>query len=511
MKRPYLSVVIPAYNEADWLAACLQSLQAQTGTPAYEIIVVDNASTDETAAIARKYGARVIFEKRRGVCFARQAGLMAAHGEIMVSTDADCTFEPDWLSRIAEVFQKQPDVSLLSGNYRFSPGPAYANILLAAWEDLALRMNYAFDWRWYVSAANLAFRKDLFDGYDTNLTQGGDEIYVLKRLAQKGRVLYRFDRPVRTSGRRLRKGFGKVLLQDFFGDYLLNYWRSVRTGINKAGSYEAHRDDRPRRRFDLSVVLFGLVVLLVSAGLVGGLGLLLTSAGHPLLNLIGFAALTAGVCSYGAFYPTSQLFGPQPFRVRTNRRMVALSFDDGPNGSYTKEIASILERYHARASFFCVGENVQRESALVKHLHDAGHLIGVHSWSHQFGHSCRPKQLEREFAQTKQLLEGAIGEPVCYGRLPWLFRTPWLLKGLRRQNLLPVAGRFASLLEVRQPDGVRWARRAYQKVRPGSIIIMHDGYDNHGGDRRETVRATEELCRLLTQDGYELVRIDELL
>ena len=86
------SVVVPAYNEAASLPAALDSLRRQdVGDDHFEIIVVDNGSDDDTPAIARSYGARVVVEPRRGVCDARQAGVDAARGEFVVSTDADTT------------------------------------------------------------------------------------------------------------------------------------------------------------------------------------------------------------------------------------------------------------------------------------------------------------------------------------------------------------------------------------------------------------------------------------
>ena len=86
---PRFSVVIPAYNEADYLPAALRSLRAQDFPGAVEVIVVDNGSTDGTADLARRLGARVVEEHAPGVCAARQRGTLAARGEIVVSTDAD--------------------------------------------------------------------------------------------------------------------------------------------------------------------------------------------------------------------------------------------------------------------------------------------------------------------------------------------------------------------------------------------------------------------------------------
>jgi glycosyltransferase involved in cell wall biosynthesis len=98
-----LSVVIPAYNEGSYLDASLTSLRQQDFSGSYEVIVLDNNSRDDTAAIASAHGARV-HEPRRGMCVARERGTRAARGEIVVSTDADTVHPADWLTRLDAQF-----------------------------------------------------------------------------------------------------------------------------------------------------------------------------------------------------------------------------------------------------------------------------------------------------------------------------------------------------------------------------------------------------------------------
>ena len=118
-----LSVVIPAHNEAVVIGACLRSLAAQDFASAFEVIVVDNGSTDETPVIAASLGARVIREQRLGVCWARQSGTLAARGQIVVSTDADTTFDAGWLSNINAKFGADPALVAVAGRCRFVEAP----------------------------------------------------------------------------------------------------------------------------------------------------------------------------------------------------------------------------------------------------------------------------------------------------------------------------------------------------------------------------------------------------
>jgi glycosyltransferase involved in cell wall biosynthesis len=111
-----ISVVIPTFNEEKLIGKCLESLQKQTEKP-FEIIVVDNNSTDKTATIAKRMGARVITEKTQGISFARNAGFNAALGDIIARLDADTTALPNWIERIKK------DIEIDGKDAVF--GPAY--------------------------------------------------------------------------------------------------------------------------------------------------------------------------------------------------------------------------------------------------------------------------------------------------------------------------------------------------------------------------------------------------
>ena len=239
--RPRFTVVVPALNEAAVLAACLSSLAAQEVEGLVEVIVVDNASTDRTAEIARNLGATVVVEPRRGVCAARQRGTEAAHGEIIVSTDADTVFAPHWLTGIDAHFTTDDTTVMVAGPARFVDAPVWARVypklLFGASAFAARRRGRPF----YVTACNLAFRKSAWDGYNTNLTQAGDELDLLRRIKPKGRVVFDNSNPTFTSARRLKRG----LLYNFFVTFLTYYFIEFVvgrfTGRSLFGSYPALR------------------------------------------------------------------------------------------------------------------------------------------------------------------------------------------------------------------------------------------------------------------------------
>lgn len=239
--HPRFSVVIPAYNEADFLGSCLDSLLAQDFRDPYEIIVVDNNSTDATADVARSRGVTVVHEPKPGVCSARQCGTAAARGEIVVSTDADTTFGSDWLSRIDRAFRDDPARVAVAGPCRFADPPwwgrAYTAVLFAV-VSLVARLTGRI---LYVTATNIAFRKSEWPGYDTEATQGGDELGLLRRLRSRGSVAFVLSNPTFTSSRRLHRGLAYNIVVTCLYYYFLGYALNRLTGRRVVGMAPAFR------------------------------------------------------------------------------------------------------------------------------------------------------------------------------------------------------------------------------------------------------------------------------
>ncbi|NNN20148.1 MAG: glycosyltransferase family 2 protein [Acidimicrobiaceae bacterium] len=221
--QPRFSVVIPALNEASYLATTLASLSCQDFSGDYEVIVVDNNSTDNTAYIAEAHGVRVVSEPRPGICQARQTGTENSRGEIVVSTDADTTFPTSWLSGIDKAFSADPSCVAVAGSCRFSNAPwwgtIYSSVLFSAVYFIALVTGRVL----YVTATNFSFKKTAWGGYDTRLTQGGDELDLLRRLRRRGKVIFLRDNPTMTSARRLQRGLFYNLFVTFFYYYALAY------------------------------------------------------------------------------------------------------------------------------------------------------------------------------------------------------------------------------------------------------------------------------------------------
>jgi GT2 family glycosyltransferase len=119
--RPWISIIVPVYNNTRDLQECLSALVAPSD-PRVEIIVVDDASTDDTPAVAARYGVRVLrLDRNSGPGAARNYGALYAQGEILLFVDADVVLAPGAVGHVARVFEDRPDLAAVFGSYDAQP------------------------------------------------------------------------------------------------------------------------------------------------------------------------------------------------------------------------------------------------------------------------------------------------------------------------------------------------------------------------------------------------------
>lgn len=227
--------------------------------------------------------------------------------------------------------------------------------------------------------------------------------------------------------------------------------------------------------------------------------------------LIGSVVVVMTSAYWTMMSPFSQILGRYPYRGATAEKVVALTFDDGPNEPYTSRIADVLASEGVHATFFQVGLCVRRHPEVTARLVSDGHLIGNHSYSHRFTRCLRPAVLRAEITATQQLVRRHAGVTPALYRPPWLLRIPALRGILGELSLQPVLGQFGHAFEVFQPSPGRMARRAAGKTRPGSILIFHDGFDGRGGNRANTAAAVQLVIGRLKGRGYRFVTLAEML
>lgn len=260
-----ISIVIPARNEEFYLPDCLSSLKEQSYTGDYEIIVVDNGSTDETAAIAESFGTKVIFSFNEiSVFHARAAGADVAHGDIIVQADADTIYPPHWLQRIADKMESHPEVAAVSGRFFYREKFTWAWIELNGRHIINILYTFFLGHPLIISGATFAFRRDIFTGaggYE-GLSYAADQIGIAERLTRYGKVIYDPKLYVMTSARSVRKP-NTALIKGLLGHiYLLTSHRLAGLFPNRPPSRKKKLAKSPA--WELSVLL--VFALTVAAG-----------------------------------------------------------------------------------------------------------------------------------------------------------------------------------------------------------------------------------------------------
>lgn len=245
-KRIRVSIVLPVYNEADHIGACLQAIAAQTAAP-YEVIVVDNNSSDETAAIAASFPfVKVLHETKQGVVYARNTGFNAARGEIIGRIDADTRLPSNWVRQVKRIFSDKT-LGAASGSMSYYDMPAQRTV---ARIDLAFRRRAARRLKdeVFLQAANMAIRRSAWRK-------------MRSQLCNRGGMHEDFDLAIHLQAAGLRVEFRPELKAMVSARCLDDSWRSFFTYVRlNPGTYALH-GLKSRRHFYPLVTLLLLLYL----------------------------------------------------------------------------------------------------------------------------------------------------------------------------------------------------------------------------------------------------------
>lgn len=190
----------------------------------------------------------------------------------------------------------------------------------------------------------------------------------------------------------------------------------------------------------------------------------------------------------------------------TQVKVVALTFDDGPDPRYTPSILQILDRYKAPATFFEVGQQIAAYPALAQQIRDRGDVIGNHSYSHPYLDHESAAAVRLEIAGCDDSLRDYLHLKTHLFRPPRGRITPAIFRAAQRSGERIVLWTVA-LEHHDAPTPQAMADRVLRQVRPGGIILMHDG----GSSRENTVRALPILLDALKSRGYRFVTVPQLL
>lgn len=219
--------------------------------------------------------------------------------------------------------------------------------------------------------------------------------------------------------------------------------------------------------------------------------------------------------------PSNQIFGNTVVSGPSNQRVVALTYDDGPNPPYTTAILDVLAKEHVHATFFVVGRAVNAYPKIVKREVRDGNAIGNHTFEHDHLIVLTPKQLRDNLKRTDDAIYAATGTRTHIMRPPFGSRDWLVLDVAHRLGYTPVMWSVPLANDWDYPPANVIASRIVSHVRDGSIVVLHDGnrgvvckkshVSPHVCDRNSDIAATKIIIDELKRQGYRFVTIPELL
>ena len=189
-------------------------------------------------------------------------------------------------------------------------------------------------------------------------------------------------------------------------------------------------------------------------------------------------------------------------RTKSSSKVIALTFDDGPDSVWTPKVLEVLRRYNVKATFFCIGDEVNKHPQLVKQLQEEGHLIGNHTYYHtSFFPLLSRKKMVAELQRCDRAIKNATGEQVTLFRPPFGVTNPTIAASVRELGYKVVGWSIRSFDTVKS-EREKVLRRILKKAHAGGVILMHDNLENSDW-------LLEQVIVHLYERGYEIKRLDE--
>ena len=185
-------------------------------------------------------------------------------------------------------------------------------------------------------------------------------------------------------------------------------------------------------------------------------------------------------------------------------RTIALTFDDGPDPTYTPQVLEVLARFEAVATFFVLGRHVDAHPELVRRIVRAGHAVGAHSYSHAILRWVGPGEIAGELRRSEIALARAAGIRTSLFRHPGGMQGPFL-PFVARAGGWRVVVWSVDPQDYTEPGATEIARHVLEAAHPGAIVLLHDGSPDGNESRAQTVEALPAILSGLRARGYRFV------
>jgi peptidoglycan/xylan/chitin deacetylase (PgdA/CDA1 family) len=226
------------------------------------------------------------------------------------------------------------------------------------------------------------------------------------------------------------------------------------------------------------------------------------------LTVSGLVILVIFLMAFGSYKlmnsRTFQLFGRLTAHVETNKKVIALTFDDGPTEN-VDQILPLLKHYNAKATFFLIGSEIEKNPNEAKKIAEAGQQIGNHTYSHQRMVFKTPAYIKTEIEKTDKLIRKAGYQGKIDFRPPngkKLVGLPYYLSTHNRDTI--TWSLEPDTFYSKATDKVNYVQN---NAKPGSIILIHPMYDDTGNE----LKTIKGILQSLSDEGYKFITVNELL
>ncbi|WP_293197191.1 polysaccharide deacetylase family protein [Paenibacillus sp.] len=194
-------------------------------------------------------------------------------------------------------------------------------------------------------------------------------------------------------------------------------------------------------------------------------------------------------------------------QVSVQEKVVAFTFDDGPHPVYTYQVLEIFRRAGGHATFFMIGKEMEAYPDIAAEVHREGHEIANHTYTHPNLTELTLEEADEELRQAERLVQEVTGKSARSFRPPFFGVNEDILSLATERGYRTIGAVNGGARDWDNPGVEHILEHTRSVVKPGSVLIFHDGY----GDRSQTVEAVRVLVEELTAEGYRMVTVSELL
>lgn len=232
-------------------------------------------------------------------------------------------------------------------------------------------------------------------------------------------------------------------------------------------------------------------------------GIILGDRISPLLGWLIPAIALFCILFYGSFFINSNFYVNAVCSGKTDRKTIAITFDDGPDEIYTRKILGVLGEHDVKATFFCIGRKIEENREILKEIVSQGHLVGNHSYSHShYLNFLSKRKIVKDMRKTHELIKEITNTNIKY------FRPPNAITNHTLKAAIDALGYTVIGWSVRPFDTVLRSkdlivRKLKKGLKPGGIIFLHDTNGN-------TEAILREFLNYAIQNGYRVIPLDSL-